>query len=60
MEEYEVMPKIIEKILEPSEIYTNNRFKLKIKVIRYLTYQEVKTKKYIDIKKITYENIKGG
>lgn len=54
------MPKIIEKILEPSEIHINNRFKLKIKVIRYLTYQEVKTKKYIDIKKFTYENIKGG
>lgn len=53
------MPKIIEKILEPSKIYEGSTFLLKIKVIRYLTYQEVKQKTYNETKSFTYAELKG-
>lgn len=53
------MNKIVEKIIEPSKIITGSFFKLKIKVIRYLTYQEVKNKTYHDIKNVTYKDLKG-
>lgn len=36
------MAKIKEIIIEPTIIYTNNSFKLKIKVQRGLTFQELK------------------
>lgn len=34
-------------------------FLLKIKAIRYLTYDEVKTKTYNQIKEYTYNQLKG-
>ena len=55
------MSKIIEKVVEPSKIYAGSTFKLKIKVIRYLTYNELKTKNYdyyIETK-IKYKELKG-
>ena len=52
--------KIIEKILEPSAIYTGFIFKLKIKAIRYATYQELKTKEtYTSNKRFSYSDLKG-
>lgn len=51
--------KIIEVITEPAEIHVGSSFKLKIKCIRYMTYDEVKTKKYNEIKNYTYNELKG-
>lgn len=34
-------------------------FKLKIKAIRFLTYNEIKTKKYDEIKSFSYKKLKG-
>lgn len=51
--------KIIEKILEPSKIYVDSSFLLKVKAIRYLTYNEVKTKTYNQIKAYKYSELKG-
>lgn len=54
------MSKILEKILEPSKIYAGSSFLLKIKAIRHLTYEEVKTKRYNIIKnRHTYKDLKG-
>ena len=51
--------KIIEKILEPSRIETGSNFLLKIKAIRYATYEELKTKTYNEVKNYTYSELKG-
>lgn len=51
--------KIIEKILEPAQIYTGSTFLLKIKTINYITYNELKTKTYNEIKSFTYNELKG-
>jgi len=54
------MQKIIEKILEPSQIETGSIFKLKIKAIRYATYKEIKNKLiYATTKKYKYSRLKG-
>ena len=51
--------KITEVILEPTTIYTGDRFKLKVKAIRYLTYDELKTLTYNQVKNFTWGNLKG-
>lgn len=51
--------KIIEKITEPSKIYESSTFLLKIKTIRYLTYDEVKENTYTQTKVYTYAQLKG-
>lgn len=51
--------KIIEKILEPSKIFTGSIFKLKIKAIRYLKYKEIQIKDYSYNKNYTYKDFKG-
>lgn len=52
--------KIIEKILEPSAIYTGSIFKLKIKAIRYATYHEVEDRfNYTTVQAYTYGELKG-
>lgn len=51
--------KILEKILEPSKVFVGSTFLLKIKAIRYLTYEEVKEKNYNSIKDYTYNELKG-
>lgn len=53
------MSKIIEKIVEPTKIQVGSIFKLKIKVIRYLKYKEMKTKNYNYFKSIKYGDLKG-
>ena len=53
------MSKIIEKIIEPSKIYEGSIFKLKIRTIRYLTYNELKIKNYNYFKYIRYSELKG-
>lgn len=54
------MNKIIEKIVEPSRIETGSIFKLKIKAIRYATYQEVKNRlTYTTIEDYQYSRLKG-
>lgn len=55
------MSKIKEIIIEPEKIYSGSIFKLKIKAVRYLTYQELKQKQknYSNTKKFTYKNLKG-
>ena len=54
-----MLNKIIEVLTEPSEIYKGSNFLLKIKVIRYITYDEAKTKTYNEIKNYTYNELKG-
>ena len=34
-------------------------FKLKIKVVRFLTYNELKSKKYNEVNQLTYKQLKG-
>lgn len=51
--------KIIEKILEPSKIYKGSNFLLKIKAVRYATYEELKSKTYNEIKTFTYKELGG-
>lgn len=54
------MSKIIEKIVEPSRVEVGSTFKLKIKAIRYATYQELKNKlTYASLKKFNYNQLKG-
>lgn len=53
------MNKIMEKILEPSRIEVGSIFKLKIKAIRYAIYNELKQKKYGEVKSYTYKELKG-
>ena len=54
------MQKIIEKIIEPSHIEVGSTFLLKIKAIRYATYQELKTRlNYTTIQQYTYSQLKG-
>ena len=54
------MSKIKEIILEPSKIYAGSNFLLKIKAIRYATYQELKQKKtYLTVQDYSYSNLKG-
>ena len=51
--------KIVEVLTEPNEIYKETNFLLKIKVIKYITYNEAKTKAYNEIKNYTYNELKG-
>lgn len=54
------MQKIVEKILEPSKIFTGSNFLLKIKAIRHATYNELLSKNFENIKNnFTYKNLKG-
>lgn len=53
------MNKILEIITEPSEIKVGSTFLLKVRTIRYLTYDEVKIKTYDAIKQYTYNELKG-
>ena len=52
--------KIIEKIIEPSRVEIGSIFKLKIKAIRYATYQEMKNRlNYTTTENYTYNDLKG-
>jgi len=51
--------KIKEIIVEPEKIYTGSTFKLKIKAIRYMTYDDLKSKTYNELKEYTYNELKG-
>lgn len=51
--------KIVEMLVEPDEIRVGSTFKIKVKCIRYMTYDEVKTKTYNQIKNYTYNELKG-
>ena len=51
--------KILEKIIEPSKIIVGSTFLLKVKAIRYLTYDELKEKTYSENKAYTYSELKG-
>lgn len=53
------MSKIIEKILEPSDIETGSNFLLKIKAIRYMSYAEMKVRTVNEIKQYTVAELKG-
>lgn len=54
------MSKIKEVITEPSRIEVGSTFMLKIKAIRYATYNECKTKlTYTTIQDYTYGELKG-
>lgn len=51
--------KIIKILIDPEKIYTGSNFLLKIKAIRYVTYEELKTKTYNQVKNYTYSELKG-
>lgn len=53
------MPKIINKIVEPTIIYTKDEFIIKIKVNRGITYNELKQMTYSSAKTHTYSELKG-
>lgn len=51
--------KIIEIITEPSKIIVGSTFKLKIKAIRYMTYEEITAKTYEEVEDYTYSELEG-
>lgn len=51
--------KITEAMIEPTTIYTGDRFKLKVKAIRYVTYDELKELTYNQVRNFTWGNLKG-
>lgn len=51
--------KITEIIVEPNKVYVGSTFKLKIKAIRYMTYEEIETKTYEEIEDYTYSELEG-
>ena len=51
--------KIIEYLIEPSKIYAGDTFKLRVKAIRYVTFDELKELTYNQVKNFTYGNLKG-
>lgn len=53
------MSKIIEKIIEPARIEAGSIFKIKVKAIRYATYDEFKEKTVDFIKDYTVDDLKG-
>lgn len=53
------MSKIQEIIVEPNKIVVGSTFKLKVRVISYLTYKEMKTKNYKYFKDYKYKDLKG-
>ena len=53
------MSKIKEIIIEPQKLFVGSTFKLKVKAIRYMTYNELKTKTYNELKQFTYNELKG-
>lgn len=53
------MSKIIERIIEPNHIDVGSSFKLKVKVIEYLTYSEIKELTTEQLKQYTISELKG-
>ena len=53
------MSKIQEIIVEPNKVKVGSTFKLKVRVINYITYKEMKTKSYRYFKNYKYKNLKG-
>ena len=53
------MNKISEIFTEPNKVCVGDYFKIKIKCINYMTYDEVKAKTYDQIKTYTYSELKG-
>lgn len=52
--------KITSVLIEPSKIIEGSTFLLKIKAIRYVTYEELKTKlTYTTLEDYTYGQLKG-
>lgn len=51
--------KITEVVIEPSQVYTGDRFKLKVRAIRGLTYNELKTLTYTQAMNYTFGELKG-
>lgn len=53
------MQKIKEIILEPDKIKVGSSFRLKIRAINYLSYNELKNKNYNYFKDYKYKELKG-
>lgn len=53
------MSKIIERIVEPNHIEVGSTFKLKVRVIEYLAYSEIKELTVEQLKKYTTSELKG-
>ena len=53
------MSKIKEIITEPDKIHVGSIFKLKIKAIRYASYNELKNKTYTETEGYTYSQLGG-
>lgn len=52
--------KIIEKIIEPARVEIGSIFKIKVKAIRYATYNELKNRlDYTTIQDYSYSQMKG-
>lgn len=53
------MSKIQEITLEPNIVYTGSFFNVKIKIVKKLTYVDLKKTTYSKLKMYTYNNSKG-
>lgn len=53
------MNKIVEVRIEPNTIYAGDKFKLKVKAIRYLTFEELKELTFTEVAQYTFGELKG-
>ena len=51
--------KILDIIVEPTPVYEGSTFRLKVKVKKGLTYEELKRLTYEELKAYTYQDLKG-
>ena len=51
--------KITEVIIEPTPVYEGSTFRLKVRVKKGLTYEELKRLTYEELKAYTYKELKG-
>ena len=51
--------KIVETIVEPQKIEVGSKFKIKVKVIEYLTYSEIKNLTISQLKQYSINQLKG-
>ncbi len=51
--------KIIETIVEPNKIENGSKFRIKVKVIEYLVYSEIKELNVEELSKFKVDELKG-
>ena len=53
------MLRIIDKVLEPSKIFTGSKFVLKVKVEKHLTFNELENYTFNELENYTFNELEG-